>query len=99
MHRNRAPLALLSVTLTMAATAFTAVAAGATPDPAIRPAVSPRPVMLIDGSRILPTTGAGRAGAILPAGGRDRPAAVTSFTIGGGGDVVSGGPGPPPRPG
>ena len=88
MHRNRAPLALLSVTLTMAATAFTAVAAGATPDPAIRPAVSARPVMLIDGSRILPTTGAGRAGAILPAGGRDRPAAVTSFTIGGRGYVI-----------
>ena len=91
MHRNRAPLAVLSVTLSMAATTFTgvaAVAAGAAPDPAIRPAVSAGPVTLIDGSRVLPATGAGRAGAILPAGHRDQPAAVTSFTIGGRGYVI-----------
>jgi len=84
MHWYRAPLAVLSVSLTMAAPAVTAVSASATPHRAGGPAPSARPVVLMDGARLLPAmAGAGRAGVILPPAGRSRPAAVTSFTIGG----------------
>ena len=84
MHWHRAPLAVLSVSLTMAATAVTTVAASATPHRTGAPASSARPVVLMDGAYLLPATaGAGRAGVILPLAGRARPTAVTSFTIGG----------------
>ena len=90
MPWHRAPLAVLSVSLTMAATAVTAVSAAATPRDPAGPVVPGRPVVLLDGARLLPATaGAGRAGVILPPadrgrlGRQGRTTAVTSFTIGG----------------
>src|SRR6185437_1675922 len=90
MYRHRAPLAVISVSLTMAAPAVTAataviaVAAAVTPQRAVGPAASAGPVVLLDGARLVrATAGAGRAGVILAPAGQRRLAAVTSFAIGG----------------
>src|SRR6185437_2307184 len=84
MYRHRAPLAVISVSLTMAATAVTAATAAVTPQRAVGPAVSAGPVVLLDGARLVrATAGAGRAGVILAPADQRRLAAVTGFAIGG----------------